>query len=422
MLQALIIAFTIYTLIKVYISIMQMGYIIDERSKTPVLMSKEKYIEAANYAISKEKISLTSHIIEYLLFIWWTIIGFGLLYEVVLSYGFNSSMLISILFLVGFFTFDYILSLPLLIYQVFVIDKKYGFTKTTPKLFTLDQIKSITMFFTIGLCIMALLIWIISSFDTWWLYGFLAIMFLILLINFAYPTIIAPMFNKFTPLVDNELQNKIEKLLNNSGMHTNGIFVMDASKRDSKLNAYFGGLGKSKRVVLFDTLIEKLNHNELLAVLGHELGHFKHGDIWKNIALMSILFFGIFFIIGHLPNEIFSELKVEPIAGVVIAFLSLVSSLIAFVWMPIVSLFSRHNEYEADKYGSSVGGGDKNLISALLKLVGENKSFPKSHPLYIFFYYSHPPILERLKELGYDSNNIPEVQKDGIFTFIGEQK
>ncbi len=419
MLQALIIAFTIYALIKVYVSVMQIGYIVTERQKTPVLMSSEKYIEAGNYAVAKEKLALTGHIIEYLLFVWWSIIGFGLLYNTIISYGFNSSMLISILFLIGFFALDYIVSLPLLIYQTFVIDKKYGFTKTTIKLFVTDQIKSIAMFLTIGLGVMALLIWIISSFEAWWFYGFIVVISLVLLINFAYPTIIAPMFNKFTPLEDLELKQKIEKLMDNSGMKANGLFVMDASKRDGKLNAYFGGLGKSKRVVLFDTLIEKLNHNELLAVLGHELGHFKHGDIWKNIALMSILFFGIFFIIGHLPNEIFTELKATPIAGVIIAFLSLIAPLIIFIWMPIVSLFSRHNEYNADKYGSSVGGGEY-LVSALLKLVGENKSFPKSHPLYIFFYYSHPPILERLKKLGYKNDTDTKMQTDGIFTFIGE--
>jgi len=419
MLQALIIAFTIYTLIKVYVSVMQIGYIVQERQKAPVLMSGEKYIEAGNYAVAKEKLALTGHIIEYLLFVWWSIIGFGLLYDTIASYGLDSPMLISILSLVGFFTLDYIVSFPLSTYQTFVIDIEYGFTKTTLKLFLLDQMKSIVMFLTIGVAVMALLIWIISSFGSWWFYGFMVVISLVLLINFAYPTIIAPMFNKFTPLEDLDLKQKIEQLMDNAGMKANGLFIMDASKRDGKLNAYFGGLGKSKRVVLFDTLIEKLNHNELLAVLGHELGHFKHGDIWKNITLMAILFFGIFFIIGHLPNEIFTELKTPPIAGVVLAFLSLIAPLIIFVWMPIVSLFSRHNEYNADEYGSSVGGS-KNLVSALLKLVGENKSFPKSHPLYIFFYYSHPPIIERLKKLGYKNDTDTKMPTDGIFTFIRE--
>ncbi len=422
MLQALIILFSIYTAIKVYISVMQMGYIITERSKDAVLMTQAKYIEAANYAIAKEKVELTSHLLEYLLFLWWALAGFGMLYDLVSPYVYGSSFLASIVFLVGYFTFDYLISLPISIYQTFIVDKNFGFTKTTLKLFILDQIKGVMLFLTVGIGVMALLVWIIESFAMWWLYGFAAIMIVVLIINFAYPTIIAPIFNKFTPLEDKELLNKIETLMKNAGMKANGVFVMDASKRDNRLNAYFGGLGKSKRVVLFDTLLAKLGHDELIAVLGHELGHFKHGDIWKNIILAAALFFGVFYLLGHLPESIFAELHTTPIAGIKIAFILLVFPLLAFIWMPIMSLFSRHNEYKADEYGSDVGGKE-HLVSALLKLMGENKSFPKSHPLYIFFYYSHPPILERLKVLGFDESKsiIPEeslLPHDGIFSFI----
>ncbi|MDD5405725.1 MAG: M48 family metallopeptidase [Sulfurovaceae bacterium] len=420
MLKALIILFSVYTAIKVYVSVMQMGYIVDEKHKDAVLMTKAKYLEAANYAIAKEKVDLTSHLVEYLLFIWWALIGFGALYGFLSQYISESPFWGSIIFLVGYFTIEYIVSLPLSIYQTFVIDKHFGFTKTTPKLFIIDQIKSIMLFLTIGIGITSLLVWIIENFEMWWLYGFAAIMFILLIANFAYPTIFAPMFNKFTPLEDKVLENKIETLMKNAGMKANGVFVMDASKRDNRLNAYFGGFGKSKRVVLFDTLLEKLSHDELIAVLGHELGHYKHGDIWKNIALMTILFFGVFYLLGHLPESIFAELHTTPIAGVKIALIMLVFPLLAFIWMPIMSLFSRHNEYQADKYGSSIGGKE-HLVSALIKLVEENKAFPKSHPLFIFFYYSHPPILERLKALGFDESNYKNessLPHDGIFSFI----
>lgn len=420
MIQALIILFSIYTAIKVYVSVMQMGYIIDEKRKDAVLMTKAKYQEAANYAVAKEKVDLTSHLVEYLLFIWWALVGFGVLYDFLFLYISESTFWVSIIFLVGYFTIDYIVSLPLSIYQTFVIDKHFGFTKTTPKLFIIDQIKSMMLFLTVGIGVMALLVWIIENFELWWLYGFIVIMFILLVINFAYPTIIAPMFNKFTPLEDKELQNKIVVLMENADMKANGVFVMDASKRDNRLNAYFGGFGKSKRVVLFDTLLDKLSHDELIAVLGHELGHYKHGDIWKNIALMTILFFGVFYLLGHLPESIFAELHTAPIAGVKISFIMLVFPLLAFIWMPIISLFSRHNEYQADKYGSGVGGKE-HLVSALIKLVGENKAFPKSHPLFIFFYYSHPPILERLKVLGFDESHHKDessLPHDGIFSFI----
>jgi STE24 endopeptidase len=190
---------------------------------------------------------------------------------------------------------------------------------------------------------------------------------------------------------------------------------MDASKRDNRLNAYFAGMGKSKRVVLFDTLIKKLSSDELLAVLGHELGHFLHGDIWKNMAMIAVLLFGAFFIIGNLPESLYFEMGLEAHAGVKIAMMMMIFPLISFFFLPIMSLMSRHNEYEADKYASSQSTGASNLVNALIKLVGENKSFPKSHPLVIFFFYSHPPILERLKALGYEDKLL---EKEGIFSYL----
>jgi STE24 endopeptidase len=406
MLEVLVVLFSLYTALKVYISVMQLGFIISKRDKEPVLMNADEYRKAANYSIEKEKISLFSHFAEYLLFLWWVIFGFGFLYETASSV-FDTPFKQSLLFMAGYFTIDYLFALPVAIYQTFIVDKKYGFTQTTPKIFFIDQIKTILLFVTLGLGIVALLLWIVGSFALWWFYAFLFALSLILLINFIYPTIIAPLFNKFSPLEDAELKIKIEELMKRSGMKSDGIFVMDASKRDSRLNAYFGGLGKSKRVVLFDTLLEKLNHDELLAVLGHELGHFKHGDIWKNIVLTAMLMFIIFFILGNLPDDIFNQMHTAPIPGAKLVFMLLVLPLIAFIWMPIISFFSRRHEYKADEYGSSMSGKD-NLSSALLKLVKENKSFPRSHRAYIFFYYSHPPILERLEALGYNKTEVKD--------------
>jgi len=242
-------------------------------------------------------------------------------------------------------------------------------------------------------------------------------------VNIIYPTIIAPIFNKFSPMQDGELKSNIESMMAKVGLKSDGIFIMDASKRDSRLNAYFGGLGKTKRVVLFDTLLEKLENRELLAVLGHELGHFSHGDIWKNIGMMGLLLFCAFLLLGNLPDELFFNMGVEHKAGVEIAMMMLLLPLISFVFTPIMSFVSRHNEYKADEFGSELGGKE-NLVSALIKLVDENKAFPKSHPLVVFFYYTHPPVLERLKELGYNANDVNEVvkplEKDGIFTFFNK--
>ena len=180
---------------------------------------------------------------------------------------------------------------------------------------------------------------------------------------------------------------------------------MDASKRDNRLNAYFGGLGATKRVVLFDTLIEKLTHNELLAVLGHELGHFKNGDILKNIGIMGVVMFLFFAIFGNLPEELFLGLKLNNEPYAIIAVFMIFSPILSFFLMPLISMISRHNEYAADEFGSNLSTKE-DLVNALLKLANENKSFPLSHPMYIFFYYSHPPLVERFKELGYDVHNM----------------
>ena len=201
-----------------------------------------------------------------------------------------------------------------------------------------------------------------------------------------YPIIRDKMFDKFESLKDKELEEKIEKLLQAVDFKSSGVFSIDASKRDNRLNAYFGGLGSTKRVVLYDTLIEKLSHNELLAVLGHELGHFKNGDILKNIGIMGLIMFVFFAFFGNLSEELFLQMKLnnEPYS-IIIVFL-MFSPIFSFFLMPLISLISRHNEYAADEFGSKLQSKE-DLVNALLKLANENKSFPLSHPLYIFFYY-----------------------------------
>jgi len=203
--------------------------------------------------------------------------------------------------------------------------------------------------------------------------------------------------------------------MDKTGFVSSGVFVSDASKRYARLNSYFGGFGKAKRVVLFDTLIEKLTTKELLAVLGHELGHFAHGDIYKNIALVGAMLFAMFAMFGNLPDSLYLELGMRESPAIVMILLLLFMPVLGFLMMPIMGIVSRHNEYAADKMGSELGGsgGAVELANALKKLVTENKSFPLSHPLYIFFHYTHPPVLERLKELGVDIGDIDKTALEG---------
>ncbi len=413
----IIFIYTLYIFAKVYLSVMQIGYINVAKRQKPVLMPQGRYFVAGNYAIAKERLAILESFVEYLLFLWWVLAGFRWLQSII---GIEDNTINSLLFLMGFFAINWLAMLPFEIYSRFKIDQSFGFNKMTPKIFILDTLKSILLFLLLGGAIFAALAWIVANIEGWWLWGFMLLFGVALLANVIYPTLIAPIFNKFTPLPDGKLKEKIEEMMSKAGLKSEGIFVMDASRRDSRLNAYFGGLGRSKRVVLFDTLLDKLSDEELLAVLGHELGHYKHGDIWKNVAMMGGFLFVAFYLFGHLPQQLYIEMGVVPGAGVSIAMIFLLLPVLSFIYTPLMSWLSRHNEYEADQYGSKLGG-KQHLISALLKLVSENRSFPKSDPIYSRFYHTHPPILERLEALGFDADRVDmdaELPKEGIFEFL----
>jgi STE24 endopeptidase len=419
MLTTLMILYTLYTLLRVYISVMQIGYIHQEKRGDPVLMGAGRYMVAGNYAIAKEKLSLLTHFVDYFLFVWWVITGFAWLQGLA---GVDDTVGSAVWFMFGFFAVNFIIMLPFDVYEKFKIDDAFGFNKMTPKMFVVDTLKSITLFVLIGGAVLGGLAWIISHVQSWWIWGFGLIFFVVLGANILMPFFMG-LFYKFTPMEEGELRQKIEAMMEEAGLNSQGVFVMNAGEKSTKLNAFFGGLGKSKRVVLFDTLIAKLTDKELLAVLGHELGHFRHGDIWKNIGLVGVLLLLGFFLAGNLPDGLFVAMGLAPTAGAKIAVLLLVFPLLSFVFTPVMSYVSQHNEYAADEYGSEVGG-KHHLVSALLKLVTENKSFPKSHPLVIFFYHTHPPVLERLEELGFDASQVDldaELPSGGIFEFIDQE-
>lgn len=398
MLEIFVLGYCLFFLFTLYTSFMQIGYVKNAKNLQAIILDQDKYVEAANYSIEKEKMAILSAFYDFLLFVFW--IGFGLtsLDSLITTQNF---WLKAIIYVDAFIIINWVLGLPFTIYSTFKLDKKYGFSNMTPALFIKDTLKSGLLFLIFGSAVIAGIAFIIESFTSWWIYGFAFIFAVIILINMLYPVIRDKMFDKFESLKDKELESKIENLLDQVGFKSSGVFSVDASKRDNRLNAYFGGLGSTKRVVLFDTLVEKLSHNELLAVLGHELGHFKNGDILKNIGIMGLVMFVFFAIFGNLSEEIFLGLDLQNEASSIIVLFLIFSPILSFFLMPLISLISRHNEYAADEFGSDLASKE-DLVSALLKLANENKSFPLSHPIYIFFYYSHPPLVERFKELGYD--------------------
>ncbi len=401
MLITIIGIYTLYVLISIYISVMQIGYINQAKRKNAVLLPASEFVKAGNYAVAKEKITLVSTFFDYLVFIAW--MGFGVRY-LQENIFFANEALLNIVIVMSFVIINSLLSLPFGYYEKFVLDKEFGFNKSTIALWIKDTLISFVMTSVFGSFVIYGLYMIIENIALWWVWSFLFIFAVIIFINMLYPTFRAIFFDKLTPLEDEKLNNEIKRLMDATGFVSSGVFVSDASKRDTRLNAYFGGFGKAKRVVLFDTLIEKLTTKELLSVLGHELGHFVHGDLYKNIGLVGVMLLSLFAIFGNLPESLYMEMGLSPEPYVLMILLLLCMPLLGFVMMPIMGVLSRHNEYKADKMGSELGGaaGAIELANALQKLVTENKSFPLSHPLYVFFHYTHPPVMERLRELGVD--------------------
>ena len=280
-----------------------------------------------------------------------------------------------------------------------MLNKRFGFSNLTPRLFALDTLKSLALIAVFGgafvACVLFIFAWLGAA---WWLWAFALAFAVIILINLIYPTLIAPIFNKMTPLEDAALAGQINELLAKAGFKSSGVFSMDASKRDNRLNAYFGGLGSTKRVVLFDTLLAKLTPAEILAVLGHELGHFKHGDLLKNIALMFFILLALFAVLGNVPASFYAALGLNESGASLLVFFILYSPILSAIFEPIISAFSRSHEFGADRFGAGATSKD-DMISALRKLGSQNKAFPFAHPFYSFVYHSHPTLAERISEL-----------------------
>ncbi|HFN3233124.1 TPA: M48 family metallopeptidase [Campylobacter coli] len=394
--MTLIAILCLYTALLSWISYAQIRFLEREKDKQAPILSEKDYQNAADIAIENEKFKLFSNFYMLIVNIAW--IGFGFLYlkELLIS---ENSRLENTLFLLAFLIITSILNLPLSIYESFVKDKAHGFSNMTLKLFIKDTIKSLILTLIFGFLILYALLFCYDFFGTfWWLAAFIFAFCVIVIINVIYPTLIAPIFNKMEKLEDENLLSKINDLMKQCGFNANGVYVIDASKRDKRLNAYFGGLFKSKRVVLFDTLLKALSERELLAVLGHELGHFVHKDIIKALINGAITMFLLFFIFAHLPDFVYQESHLEGVNGGVFALLFIFANIFSFIISPLINALSRKNEFAADQHGAKVTSKE-DMKNALLALARENKAFIKTSKIYTFFYLSHPSISDRIKAL-----------------------
>ncbi|ECO3666821.1 M48 family metallopeptidase [Campylobacter jejuni] len=394
--MTLIAILCLYTALLSWISYAQIRFLEREKDKQAQILSEKDYQNAADIAIENEKFKLFSNFYNLIINIAW--IGFGFLYlkELLIS---NNTRFENTLFLLSFLIITSILNLPLSIYESFIKDKAHGFSNMTVKLFIKDTVKSLILTLIFGFLILYALLFCYDFFGTfWWIAAFIFAFCIIVIINLIYPTLIAPIFNKMKKLDDENLLKKISSLMKQCGFSANGVYVIDASKRDKRLNAYFGGLFKSKRVVLFDTLLKALNERELLAVLGHELGHFVHKDIIKALFNGAITMFLLFFVFANLPEFVYLESHLEGVNGGVFALLFILANIFSFLISPMLNALSRKNEFAADQHGAKVTSKE-DMKNALIALARENKAFIKTSKIYTFFYLSHPSISDRIKAL-----------------------
>ncbi|MDP2793713.1 MAG: M48 family metallopeptidase [Sulfurisoma sp.] len=296
----------------------------------------------------------------------------------------------------------FVVGLPFSLYRTFVLEDRFGFNKMTPALYVADLAKQLLLTVLIGAPLLLAVLWLMGAMGSlWWLTVWATWLGFNLLVLLLYPTFIAPLFNTFSPLAEGEMKSRIEALLARCGFASSGLFVMDGSKRSAHGNAYFTGFGRAKRIVFFDTLLDKLAPGEVEAVLAHELGHFKHRHVWKRIAVMSALSLAFLWLLGQLIDQPWFHAGLKVGAGgtaMALILFSLVLPVFTFPLAPLMSWLSRRHEFEADAYAARQASAF-DLIAALVKLYRENAATLTPDPLHSLFYDSHPPASQRIAHL-----------------------
>ena len=367
----------------------------------------EKYRKSQDYEKTKHRLSMLTTSITFIAMLLMLFLGgFAFVDDLARQYT-SHPILVALLFLGIIGLAADILSTPFSVYATFVIEEKFGFNKTSPKIFVLDKIKGWLLAIIIGGGLFTLIIWIYEhTGDMFWLYVWIVMTVFMLFMTMFYSSIIVPLFNKQTPLEEGELRSAIQDFSNKAGFKLDNIFVIDGSKRSSKSNAYFSGFGSKKRIVLYDTLIKNHTVDELVAVLAHEIGHYKKKHILTTL-LLSVLQSGLMLFILSFFIQKDSELSMALVQSLGVEIQSFHIGVLAFglIYSPLslllglaMNIFSRKNEYTADRFAGEKYNSES-LQTALKKLSVDNLSNLRPHPAYVFFHYSHPPLLRRLKAL-----------------------
>ena len=395
------------TLTRLWLGSRQVAHVQANRAQVPAAfaadISLESHQKAADYSSAKTKLALTEVVVQALLLLAFTL-GGGLqwLDDVWRNILPNAEIMRGALVICSAMLISALIDIPFEYYKTFTVDEKFGFNKMTKNMFFSDLVKHSLVGIALGAPILFAALWLMQGAGQyWWFYLWVVWSIFNIVMLAVYPTFIAPLFNKFTPLADESLKSRIEALLTKCGFKSQGLFVMDGSTRSSHGNAYFTGFGSSKRVVFFDTLLSRLNTEEIEAVLAHELGHFKHHHVIKRIAMLFFMSFVGLALLGWLTNQtwFYNGLGVStPSNYMALMLFLLVSPVFLFILRPIMASYSRKNEFEADDYAAKHANA-KHLVEALVKLYRDNASTLTPDPLHSAFYDSHPPASMRIAKL-----------------------
>lgn len=404
------------TLLKFWLSTRQIRHVAAHRGQVPAAfaasVSLAAHQKAADYTIARARFGLLALAFNAAVLLGWTLLG-GL--QLLNGWALGASQMLpeawqpmgyQLALVAAFMLLGGLLDLPWELWSTFRIEQAFGFNHTTLRLYVTDMLKGVLVGTVLGLPILALILWLMGAAGPyWWLWAWGAWMGFNLLVMVIYPSVIAPLFNKFEPLTDADVKARVEQLMARCGFAAKGLFVMDGSRRSAHGNAYFSGFGPAKRVVFFDTLLDKLNTAELEAVLAHELGHFKHRHITKRIVLMFAMSLAGFALLGWLAQQpaFYLGLGVAPNLAapndaLALMLFLIVGPVFGFFVTPVAAHFSRRDEFQADAYARAQASGE-DLSSALLKLHKDNAGTLTPDPVYARFYYSHPPAAERLAAL-----------------------
>ncbi|MBS0587261.1 MAG: M48 family metallopeptidase [Proteobacteria bacterium] len=404
-----LIALLLTTATQVWLAVRHIRYVRAHQDRVPEEFSSQislnDHRKAADYTCAKTRAGYPGILLHVVLLLAFTL-GGGLNALSSFWAGWLSDPLMhGIVLIISTFLLMSLAELPLSYYRTFVIEEQYGFNKMTPAMFFADLVKQAALGLLLGAPLLFCVLWLMEKMgESWWLYAWFAWIAFNLFVLAIFPTWIAPLFNKFTPLEDATLKTRIEQLMSKCGFKASGLFVMDGSRRSNHGNAYFTGFGKTKRIVFFDTLLARLDPSEIEAVLAHELGHFKHRHVIKRIVVSFAMSLAFLWLLGYLmqQNWFYQGLGVDvaavPSTAMALLLFFLVMPVFTFLLHPISSLYSRKHEFEADAYAAQNSSAD-DLIRALVKLYQDNAATLTPDPLHSAFYDSHPPASIRVAHL-----------------------